>query len=79
MIAYCLAWDLVGDHSWIAGNWRCKLKGGRAFYDGAEITNNDNVKLWRLDGRIATPHVITRYVKWDTPIELVLGGVVSDE
>jgi len=71
------AWELLGDDSWQKEHW-ARIVGGRTLYSAARRTRGDHVVLFRLDVRERASenwrsglHPIERWVRWDTPVELV--------
>jgi len=67
----CIAWDLLGEHAdKIDTTHLVRIANGRALYEDARPAHGDRtVRLARLE---TDPlRVVSRYVPWDTHIELV--------
>lgn len=66
----CKAWDLMSIYysKWASEGYLIRIAGGRALYTDACNTKRENIRLDRLDNDL---HVTPRYIKWDTPVELV--------
>ena len=73
-----IAWDLAGDWSLFDskdnGRKKIRILGGRVLYDHAYATRNENVCLQRFAQTSTGVTVISRYISFNTPVELIPVG-----
>jgi hypothetical protein len=66
------AWNLCGNHDWIYRGQKCRIKGGRVWYEDARNTKTDGgVILARLE--FMPDNSIRQIIRWvhpDTKVEL---------